>query len=121
MSSNKKVSDYNKPNFWGMIQNVLIAALNKGQFLLGFVGLILMIMVLKLTQEDTKSLLDDIIGMFKDWHYFGWALGIFSTSGWYLGTKRLRHINTKEINRISAEKKQLQLKATNKKLRSSNN
>lgn len=116
----KKSNDYNRPNFWGMIQNILIASLNKGQFLIGFVGLIFLIMVLKLTQEDTKNLLDSIILTFKDWHYLGWIFGVFSTGGWYLGTKRLRHINAKEMNRISFEKKQLQQKVTNKKLRSSN-
>ena len=119
MPVKKGNKDYNRPNFWGMIQNVLIASLNKGQFLMGFLGLIMIILVLKLTPEDTKKLLSKLLEIFQDWHYLGWTLGVFSTVGWYYGTKRIRVINAREINRIADEKKQLQQKATNKKLRSS--
>ncbi|ALU75243.1 MULTISPECIES: hypothetical protein [Tenacibaculum] len=116
----KGKNEYNKPNFWGMMQNVLIASMNKGQFLLGVVGLAFLIMILKLTPEDTKMLLDDILSKLGNIYYIGWTLGIFSTFGWYFGTKRLRRIHSKEVRRISEEKKGLQQKVTSKKLRSSN-
>ncbi len=119
-NKSKKRNDYNKPNFWGMMQNVLIASMNKGQFVIGVIGLAFLIMILKLTPDDTKSLLDDIILKLGNIHYIGWTLGIFSTFGWFFGTKRLRRIHSKEIRRVSEEKKQLQQKATSKKLRSSN-
>ena len=116
----KKKNDYNNPNFWGMIQNVLIASMNKGQFLLGVVGLAFLIMIIKLTPEDTKLLLDGVFNKLGNIYYIGWTLGVFSTFGWYLGTKRQRRIHSKEMRRISEEKKSLQQKITNKKLRSSN-
>lgn len=40
-------NNYNNPNFWGMIQNVLIASLNKGQLITGFLGLCFLIMIQK--------------------------------------------------------------------------
>ena len=119
-NKNKKINNYNRPNFWGMMQNVLIASLNKGQFLIGLIGFIFIIMVVKLTPEDTKLLLDSIIIKFGDFYYIGWILGIFSTFGWYFGTKRLRKIHHKEMKRVADEKKDLQQKTTKKKLRSSN-
>lgn len=119
-SNNKrKKREYNRPNFWGMIQNVLIASLNKGQLLGGVVGLCVIIMVIKLPSEDTKELILEFLAKFGDYHYIGWILGVFSTIGWYFGTKRTRRIHTEEIRRISEEKKQLQIQLTKKKLRSS--
>lgn len=120
LDNKEKPSDnYNKPNFWGMIQNVLIASLNKGQFLGAFVGLIFLIMIIKLTPEDTNKLLLEIFEMFGNKYYIGWALGAISSFGWYISTKRLRRIHQKEIDRISQEKKTLQEKVTDKKLTSS--
>ena len=113
---------FNRPNLWGMIQNVLIASLNKGQFLLGIIGLGFIIMIVKLSPADTKIFLDSLLEAAGSWKYAGWMLGIFSTAGWFFGTKRLRTLHTKEINRISEEKKNLQQsKLNNKRLSSSNN
>ena len=59
--NHNKIKHYNSPNFWGMMQNVLITSISKGQFLMGIMGIIMLIIVLKLTPEDTKSLIDDYL------------------------------------------------------------
>lgn len=119
MGKKNRGKGYNNPNFWGMMQNVLIASLNKGQFIIGLIGFIFLIMVLKLTPEDTKELLIKIINLFGDIYYVGWIIAIFSTFGWYFGTKRIRKIHASEMERVSNEKKQLQQKLTNKRLNTS--
>lgn len=111
---------FNRPNLWGMIQNVLIASLNKGQFIVGIIGLCFIIMIVKLSAEDTSIFLKQIITAAGDLHYAGWFLGIFSTAGWFVGTKRLRKLHTSEITRISNEKKILQQSKTGRTLASSN-
>ncbi|MDV3756812.1 hypothetical protein CMU20_17520 [Elizabethkingia anophelis] len=112
--------NFNRPNLWGMIQNVLIASLNKGQFLIGIVGLCIIIMIIKLSPEDTKDFLDDLLVSAGDWKYMGWLLGVFSTAGWFFTSKRMRTLHTKEISRMSEEKKKLQQSKIPKKLGSSN-
>ena len=111
---------YHRPNGWGMIQNVLIASLNKGQFIIGIIGMIFIILVLKLSSSDSKLFLDEVINKAHSWYYWGWILGLISTAGWFFSTKRLRSLHEKEMKRVSDEKSKLQQNHIPKKLSSTN-
>lgn len=72
--SRQNKNNYSRPNIWGMIRDVMIASLNKGQFLLGIVGLIIIILVAKLPSKDVSTLFFGIIELFKSSHFLGWTL-----------------------------------------------
>lgn len=76
-------------------------------------------MFLNNDSEDTKNLIDQILNRFYDLSYVGWCLFIVNAIGWYFSGKALRKSFNNEMNRISAEKKKLQEKLNNKKLKSS--
>jgi len=115
----KKIKNYNNPNFWGMIQNVLIASLNKGQFIIGIFGIIVIILVIKLPSSDTKDLLVNFLEILKDWKFLGWFTSIIFAFGWYTSNKRLRKIYSEEFNRIGQEKTDLQNRFGKNKLKTS--
>lgn len=116
MSKNRKTNNYHQPNLWGMIQNVLIASIKKGQFLMGILGIIAIIMVAKLSPEDTKDLIDQMLSVFKNIYYVGWPLFFVVILAWYWTSKRTRRIHAVEMDRIAAEKKRLQERLHNKRL-----
>ena len=123
MSRNNKKNkkrNYNQPNFWGMIQNVLIASLNKGQFLLGIIAIVVIILAIKVETKDVGTLLKLIVNKFDDLSFLGWVLGVFSTSGWFLNVTSLRRLHSIEMSRVSNEKRKLQENLMRKKLKSSN-
>ncbi len=91
-------------NFWGMIQNVLIASLNKGQLMIGFVGMILLVMTIKMSSSDIKDVLKDVIVMAKDWHNAGWILlFIVTVSSAYL-LRRARNLHDQQLKRLENTK-----------------
>ncbi len=117
---NNKGNSYYRPNFWGMMRDVLIQSLNKGQFLIGLVGFIIMILVLKMSQDQVDKMMMELVQMFKSLYYFGWFLAIVCIFGWYLTSKKLRKIQSQEVTRMAKEKNALQELAINKSLSTSN-
>ncbi len=101
-------SKNNKIGFWGAIRDVSIASMNKGQFPLFIVAALIALMMFKMPAEDVSKLMFTLVGMYKSTHAVGWTLGIISSLGWFLGTKRLRRIHSAEVRRIAEEKKILQ-------------
>ena len=120
MSNNKKDKNSYKPNFWGMMRDVLIASMNKGLFLPAMTGFLLMILVIKLPMEEVSILLHRLIDLFVSFKITGWVAAGGVTFAWYFNAKFLRRSHTNEMTRIGDEKKGLQEKVVNKKLPSSN-
>lgn len=111
--------NYNRPNIWGMMRDIIIASMNKGLFIPAAIFLLLLILFLKLNSEDTRILLKEIFDIFTQWKTLGWVIALFSIIGWIYNTKYLRRIHAIEMRRIAEEKKLLQEKNINEKLPSS--
>lgn len=118
--TNANQNKVKKTNLFDFLITVLVAALNKGQLPLMFIGLWILILCFRVPSEDIlpffKSLLE--ISQFKN--VFGWiGFGGVSTVSFYIN-RRLRRKHTQEIKRISEEKTRLQELVARKNLPSSN-
>ena len=102
-----------------MVRDVSIASMNKGQFPLAIVGVIFIISISKLSEENTAKLILKLVDSFVNLHLLGWFLFIMSLFGWFLTAKLLRKSHSDEIKRIAEHKTELQQKVLNKKLKSS--
>ncbi|MCD4745408.1 MAG: hypothetical protein K8R58_03830 [Bacteroidales bacterium] len=122
MSTRKQKSqnNYCRPNLWGMIRDIGVASLNKGQFPLALFGTIIIILMLKLSSDDASKLIFKIVTLFKSMHLVGWILSFVFVIGWYMNTRKLRRLHTSEMRRIAQEKKKLQEILIGKKLKTSN-
>lgn len=118
---NKNRNNSYRPNFWGFMQNVLIAALNKGQLLGMGIIVFFLILAIKLPSNEIVPLIEKILDISKINSILGWILAGFTTFGGFLVNRWQRRIHTNEVRRISNEKKLLQQKLTDKQLPSSNN
>ncbi|WP_438423059.1 hypothetical protein [Aquimarina macrocephali] len=116
----RKKNNAARPNFWGMLQNVLIASLHKGQLLpmTGTLGVI--IFMIRLPSDQLLIFLDKMLNYSLFNCILGWIIAIIVTFGSIYITKRQRRIHTTEIKRLAEEKKALQQIISNKKLPSSN-
>jgi len=113
-------NNHNKPNIWGMLRDVAIASLNKGQFPMAIVGGLFFTTLLKMDSAEVTRLVFETLNLFKSFHLVGWGLSGVSILGWYLNSKWLWGMHRDEIERISQEKKELQQHLTGKNLSSSN-
>ncbi len=107
-------------NIWGMIRDIMVTSMNKGQFPLTAVFSVLVIILIKMPPEDVSQFMFTLILKFEDGYILGWVLFSLVVIGWYFNTRIIRKAHYIEMQRISEEKKYLQGKNTNKKVLSSN-
>ena len=110
-----------RPNLWGAMQNVLIAALNKGQLLGMGLVVFFLVVVFRIPEDQLVPLIERLLDISEINSILGWILSGFTTFGGFLIIRWQRRIHTKEIKRISSEKRLLQQKLNSKELPSSNN
>lgn len=101
-------------------RDIFIAAINRGQLLTAILGLFLIVVVWRLPQEDLSGFVRMVIESLISGHLLGYVLFVLTLTGWFVNSRRLRTIASKEQKRIGDEKTELQ-KATGlgKKVRSS--
>ena len=109
-----------KSNFWGMVGNVLVQSINKGQLPIAGVILIIITIIFKLPSERVYDLVKQLIDIATVYQIGGWILFGISIFGWIISSKSLRRNHTQEIRRLSTERTKLQEKLLNKELPSSN-
>jgi hypothetical protein len=97
-----------------------MGGLNKGQLFGMAIVVIFIIFAIRIPSEDIIILLRNIANISKINSILGWILATFTTFGGFFIIRWQRRIHTKEVQRISNEKKLLQEKLTNKQLPSSN-
>jgi hypothetical protein len=108
-----------KVTIWEMFRDIFVTSINKGQFLMAILGLILIIFAFRLPPEDLKEFVSRIIEYLKSGYLVGYFLFIICLVGWTFHVKRLRRRSFEEHDRIGTEKSDLQKKHLPGKVKSS--
>lgn len=93
-----------KTNF----SDVLIASINKGQFLVVMAGALLALCIVKMPAADVSRLVFQVESDLVNAHLLGYALSVVVTLGWYFQSKAQRRTFHPEIERMGKEKSRLQ-------------
>ena len=117
VQQNNKPNPY-RPNFWGMISQVIIASINKGQLLLMAFFVILLVLLIKMPSSEMPMLAKHIFNTFESWHILGWVFASLEAIAWYFTSKMSRKSQVLEMNSVSEEKSILQKAALGKDLKS---
>ena len=108
-----------KVTVWEMFRDIFIAAINKGQFLVAILGVLLIIFAVRLPPADLKEFAVRIIEYLKTGYLLGYLLFIITLTGWFFHAKRLRRKSFEEHDRIGIEKSDLQKRHLPGKVKSS--
>jgi hypothetical protein len=119
MATRGRLSAGRKIGFWQAIRDIMVMSMNKGQFPIALLGLVIICFVLKMPANDVSRFVFEILGLFKSLHLVGWALGMTTSLGWLLHSKHQRRMIDKEMTRISRERDDNQAKLLEKELTSS--
>lgn len=103
----KKSTKTQGPNFWGMLRDVLIASINKGQFPLACLTLFGMLIIYRMPGPDVSQLVFRLEEHFANGSYIGYMLAVLFGGGWLLHARWQRRIIASEMNRIGEEKSSL--------------
>jgi hypothetical protein len=97
------------PNLYGMIQNVLVSSMAKGQAPLFVVAGIFALMVVKMPAEDVSKLVFRILDALEHGYLFGYVGTVLSVGGWFVHAKVQRRTIHEEMKRLAEHRTKLQL------------
>jgi hypothetical protein len=93
-----------------MLRDVLIASMNKGQFPLAVVALVIIVMIVKMSSESVTALVYRLIGDLENGSLFGYILALVMAGGWFVHSRWQRKVLTNEIDRLALERDKWQAK-----------
>ena len=108
-----------KVTFWHFLRDVFVASINKGQFPLAILALILSIYALRVPPDVLAEHGREVLRGLQNGYLVGYAFWISTVAGWYLTAKSLRRKHYDELIRIAGEKKELQKQQLGSKVKSS--
>lgn len=97
-----------QPNFWGMLRDVLLASISKGQFPMAMGCLIAIVMILKMPAEDVSKLVFQMLKGVEEVRLVGYLTTLVALTGWFYHARWQRKMMAEEVNRIAGERNKLQ-------------
>lgn len=95
-------------NFWGMVQVVLVASMNKGQLLSAVFGIIMIVLAVKMPPEEVGKIASQLVDIVVLGNFVGYILFALTLLLWCLHNKRERRVSEKELRRVSRLRDELQ-------------
>src|SRR5215469_15558390 len=90
--------------FFQMLRDVLVASLNRGQFPMAVMGLIVVIAVCRMPAPDLSRLVFRLVDAAEAREYGGYVLAVAIALAWALHSKRQRREIAAEIRRLSEQR-----------------
>jgi hypothetical protein len=102
-----------------MLRDVLVASINRGQFLIAIVGIVVMIAVMKMPQADVSKLIFRLVESMENGKLLGYLLAVVLALSWFYHARWQRRLIAEEMQRIGQLRTELQSKVLGKRLKSS--
>jgi hypothetical protein len=98
---------------------VLIASINKGQFPTAAVSLIFIVALIKMPQGDLSRLMFRFLELAENGNITGYVLALILLGCWFFHARFQHRRFTEELRRLSHERTQLQVRALEHRVKSS--
>lgn len=109
----------NRPGFAQVLRDVLIASMNKGQFPVFILGIIVLVAILKMPPADVSKLMFRVLDAAERRWLLGYALSVVLALGWFFHARSQRRLITGEMSRVAEERNRLQGKVLGDRIKSS--
>ena len=119
MRKTHKKNRYQKVTWAEAFRDIVIASMNKGQFLLLTVVGVFFTIIVKMPEKDVSKLMFAIVDRLAEWELMAYILLTVVLAAWYVHAKAMRTIFSDECRRIGKEKPKLQSKRANTIFKSS--
>lgn len=102
-----------------MLQSVLLASIERGQFVIAVLGIVAVVMLLKMPSSDVGQLAFKLLEVVQQRAVLGYVLAALMLVGWVFHVRHLRRQLEMELRRVSTERNAAQAKCLGKRIRSS--
>lgn len=108
-----------KIGFWHMVRDVLVASLNKGQFLPACAFVLFLVIILRMPGEDVSRLAFRLVDDLENYSLLGYASAVVVLALWMIHARFQRRVAAGELKRVAKERTRLQEGAIGQQLQSS--
>jgi len=105
--------------FWELLRDVLIASMNKGQFPVALIAMVMLSMIWRMPPADISKLMLRLLDVAEEERLGGYIASVTFLLGWFFHARYQRRLITREMQRVSSERNQLQTRELGKRVRSS--
>lgn len=106
----KKEVDGTQSNVWGMLQTVLVAAINKGQVPVVTTSLFVLVIAIRVPEDTISRIVDRLFDIVVLGNFVGYFLALIISMLWFLHAKRQRHVFEREVRRVAKVRDKVQRK-----------
>ncbi|WP_371194211.1 hypothetical protein [Glaciecola sp. SC05] len=120
MAQDRSRKNNNNQVTWAKaFRDIVVSSINKGQFPLVALFLLLVIISWRIPSEVIGKVVEDVMYSGNRGIY-GYILSLIIALVWFVHSKKMRREHSDELERIGTEKSKLQSKASNRNFKSSN-
>ena len=105
--------------FFQMLRDVLVASINKGQFPIAILGMIILTMIARMPEQEVAKLVFVILERLTSGSLLGYILWLVTITGWAFHARYQRKIISDEMERLSQERTSLQKQQLGNSIKSS--
>lgn len=107
-----------RPNGWAVLRDVLIQSINKGQFAVAVLGVIVLFGIFKMPPNEVGGLVKEVLKSGRDDVWASYITNVLLVIGWFVHSRYQRRSLAAEMERIGLEKSKLQEQLLGKNLAS---
>jgi len=104
---------------YSMLQTVLLASIEKGQFAVAVLSVIIVVMLLKMPSADVGQLAFKLLDSVQKAAALGYGLAVAVLIAWMLHARALRRMFDRELARVTEERNLAQARCLSSHIRSS--
>jgi hypothetical protein len=108
-----------KVGFWEFLRDVLIASVDKGQFPAALIAMVVLSVIWRMSPTEVSKLMFRLLDVAEEERLVGYVVSVVSLLGWFFHVRYQRKLIAQEMQRISDERNQLQMRELGKRVRSS--
>jgi hypothetical protein len=101
------------------LRDVLIASINKGQFPVAALALILILALMRMPDDDVSRLMFRLLDLMESGRLGGYVLWAGTLAGWLIHSRFQRRTFTAEMERVVRERTELQVRLLGNRVKSS--
>jgi hypothetical protein len=100
-------------------QDVFVASINKGQFLIALIGFIVAIVILKMPPTDVSRVVLRMVDLVESARILGFVAAAALAVGWFWHARWQRRVLARELRRLSRLRTELQKQLLGRSVKSS--
>lgn len=93
-----------RPNMWGAITTVIVAAIDKGQLPLVLIAGVLIFLIYRMPVSDVAPFARHLLDILERGHIIGYIVGMAALIGWFVHARWQRQSISSEFREIAKER-----------------